>query len=82
MIRYEFRVELYFSTRCSGNGWTECVKEFDTKEQLLNWCERWNNAQYDEEVEIWLRDLEGGCPIMSYRQPQGFEIITTEEQIY
>jgi len=81
MIRYEFRVELYFSTRCSGNGWTECIKEFDTKEQLLMWMLDWQKPDHSADIQAWIDEQEGGCPIMSYRIPKGFEIINTENQI-
>jgi hypothetical protein len=81
MIKYEFRVELYFSTRFSGHGWTLCTKEFTLKEELVEWYTKWTKTEYDEDVENWLREQEGSGNILDQRNPQCFEINTTETQI-
>ena len=79
-MKYEFRIELYFSTRCGGNGWTERTKEFDTKEELIDWCTRWDDEKSYKDISNWMDDEEGGCIITDTSKAQGFEI--TETQIY
>ena len=79
-MKYEFRVGLYFPTRYRGNGWTERTKEFNNKEELIDWCTRWDEEVSYKDIDEWVDEQEGKCIITDTSKAQGFKV--TETQIY